>query len=143
MTEKRATMVTSKEIAAEIKSYAIKHGSNIGGWIESAWKFIKKNDFDIYDNEITPYIQIREDTQPKLEKLDAMAGLMAEFIKTSQQNLLSSQNTIPDIEKIVSMAEELGNTKAQLERAKAELKRCSSLWSKANPEVLKELGIKQ
>jgi len=140
MTE-RATMVTSKEVASEIKSYAIKHGSTIGTWIEMAWKFIKKNDFDIYDDEATPYISITEKGQPKFDKIDAMAGLMAEFIKTSQQHLLSSQAATPDIDKIVSMAEELGNTKAQLERAKAELKKCSGRWAKANPEVLKELGL--
>ena len=48
-----STLRVPKNILEEIKIYCRKAGKPVGEWVETAWKFIEKNDFDIYDKETT------------------------------------------------------------------------------------------
>lgn len=48
-----STLRVPKNILEEIKIYCRKAGKPVGEWAETAWKFIEKNDFDIYDKETT------------------------------------------------------------------------------------------
>ena len=44
-----STLRVPKNILEEIKIYCRKAGKPVGEWVETAWKFIEKNDFEIYD----------------------------------------------------------------------------------------------
>ena len=50
-----STLRVPKSILEEIKIYCRKAGKPVGEWVETAWKFIEKNDFDIYDKETTQH----------------------------------------------------------------------------------------
>lgn len=52
---KTSTIRVPKNILEDIKVYCRKAGKPIGEWVETAWNFISKNDFDIYDTESTPF----------------------------------------------------------------------------------------
>ena len=43
-----STLRVPKNILEEIKIYCRKAGKPVGEWVETSWKFIEKNDFDIY-----------------------------------------------------------------------------------------------
>ena len=55
---KTSTIRVPKNILEDIKVYCRKAGKPIGEWVETAWKFISKNDFDIYDKEATPCLSV-------------------------------------------------------------------------------------
>ena len=46
-----STLRVPKSILEEIKIYCRKAGKPVGEWVETAWKFIEKNDFDIYEKQ--------------------------------------------------------------------------------------------
>ena len=46
-----STLRVPKNILEEIKIYCRKAGKPVGEWVETAWKFIEKNDFDIYEGQ--------------------------------------------------------------------------------------------
>lgn len=102
------TIRVPKEVAESIKIYCKKHGRTIGDFVESAWNFIEKNDFDIYDEDITPFLPVKEEQKGK--EVEALCKLMAEFINTTTQQ---KQLSLPTTEQI---------TKATEERVKAEMK---------------------
>ena len=56
-----STLRVPKNILEEIKIYCLKAGKPVGEWAETAWKFIEKNDFDIYDKETTPFLPVSPD----------------------------------------------------------------------------------
>lgn len=58
-----STLRVPKNILEEIKIYCRKAGKPVGEWVETAWKFIEKNDFDIYDKETTPFLPVPPDIE--------------------------------------------------------------------------------
>jgi hypothetical protein len=49
-----STIRVPKNVLEDIKIYCRKAGQPVGEWVEKAWNFLQKNDFDIYDTEATP-----------------------------------------------------------------------------------------
>lgn len=152
------TIRVPKEVAESIKIYCKKHGRNIGDFVESAWNFIERNDFDIYDEEATPCLPVQE--QPQGTEVAALCKLMAEFINTSTQKQLPDNNRekesqiFEDLikryqtkidekeEEVLLLRETLNNRTNKLERAKNELKRLKKgIFNRPDEDVLKELSI--
>ena len=53
-----STIRVPKNVLEEIKIYCRKAGKPVGEWVETAWSFLQKNDFDIYDAEATPFLPV-------------------------------------------------------------------------------------
>ena len=153
------TIRVPKEVAESIKIYCKKHGRTIGDFVESAWNFIEKNDFDIYDNEATPCLPVQEQQGSEVA---ALCKLMAEFISTTQQKQLPQDSNnreketqiFEDLikryqekidekeEEVLLLRETINNRTNKLERAKNELKRLKKgIFNRPDEDVLKELGI--
>jgi seryl-tRNA synthetase len=153
------TIRVPKEVAESIKIYCKKHGRNVGDFVESAWNFIEKNDFDIYDDEATPCLPVQEQQGSEIA---ALCKLMAEFISTTQQKQLPQDDNkreketqiFEDLikryqakidekeEEVLLLRETVNNRTNKLERAKNELKRLKKgIFNRPDEDVLKELGI--
>ena len=153
------TIRVPKEVAESIKIYCKKHGRTIGDFVESAWNFIEKNDFDIYDDEATPCLPVQEQQGGEVA---ALCKLMAEFISTTQQKQLTQDDNkreketqiFEDLikryqakidekeEEVLLLRETINNRTNKLERAKNELKRLKKgIFNRPDEDVLKELGI--
>jgi hypothetical protein len=145
-----STIRVPKEILDSIKIYCKKNGKNVGDWVETAWNFIQKNDFDIYDQETTPFIPVQE--QPRANGVEALCKLMAEFISTSQQQQLQLPdnrediaNREKDIAWLQNRLDESDKERQILQRrlnlALSELRHCKGMFATADERVLKELGL--
>lgn len=75
-----STLRVPKNILEKIKIYCRKAGKPVGEWVETAWKFIEKNDFDIYDKETTPFLPVPPDIEKERNQVEALCMLMSEFI---------------------------------------------------------------
>ena len=80
-----STLRVPKNILEEIKIYCRKAGKPVGEWVETAWKFIEKNDFDIYDKETTPFLPVPPDIEKERNQVEALCMLMSEFITAQKQ----------------------------------------------------------
>ena len=74
-----STIKVPKSVLEDIKIYCKKHGKPVGEWVETAWSFIKKNDFDIYDTEATPFLPVPEEQTKKSNQVEILCKLMSEF----------------------------------------------------------------
>lgn len=160
------TIRVPKEVAESIKIYCKKHGRNVGDFVESAWNFIEKNDFDIYDDEATPFLPVQEQQGGEVA---ALCKLMAEFISTTQQKQLPQDDNKreEELERLTMLIEDnrelmhryqdrlerdelekaslrLKNEELTklLEKAKSELRqRNKGFFNRPDEQVLSELGI--
>lgn len=154
------TIRVSKEVLDSIKIYCRKHNKNMGEFVESAWNFIERNDFDIYDEEATPCLPVQE--QPQGTEVAALCKLMAEFINTSTQKQLPDNNREEEVrrmeelvkwyqgkidekdEELMLIRETIHHRTNKLEKAKAELRRLrKGFFNKPDEQILKELGINE
>ena len=104
-----STIRVPKNVLEDIKIYCRKAGQPVGEWVEKAWVFLQKNDFDIYDTEATPFLPVPAEVEKERNQVDALCKLMSEFIISQKQVQLPA----PDI--IAKAAEE----KAKAEKARA------------------------
>ena len=159
----KTTIKVPKSTLEEIKGYCIKNGKQVGDWVETAWEFISKNDFDIYDKEATPCLSVPEKTEKEHSQVEILCKLMADFITAQKQVVLPSPELIAHAseekakaeakiqeqeKEIQRMREEnirLCNKIEYLEKWKEtagkELIRCKGLFSSANSETIKSLGL--
>lgn len=164
-----STIRVPKEVLDSIKIYCKKNGKNVGDWVETAWNFIQKNDFDIYDQEATPFLPVQE--QPQGKEVAALCKLMVEFINTANQQKQLPESEINNREKEIERLEmliennhelmrgyqdrlerddeekrtlrkEISSLSLLLEKAKNELRqRNKGIFNKPDEQVLRELGI--
>lgn len=113
----KTTIKVPKSTLEEIKGYCIKNGKQVGDWVETAWKFISKNDFDIYDKEATPCLPIPAEVEKERSQVDALCKLMSEFIISQKQVQLPA----PEI--IVKTAEEKAKAESKVQEQAQELQR--------------------
>lgn len=83
-----STLRVPKNILEEIKIYCRKAGKPVGEWVETAWKFIEKNDFDIYDKETTPFLPVPPDIEKERNQVEALC-----IIKPTTESV--TNNDIP------------------------------------------------
>lgn len=81
----RSTLRVPKKALEEIKIYCRKAGKPVGEWVETAWSFIEKNDFDIYDKGIVPFLPVPPDIEKERNQVEALCMLMSEFITAQKQ----------------------------------------------------------
>lgn len=110
-----STLRVPKSILEEIKIYCRKAGKPVGEWVETAWKFIEKNDFDIYDKETTPFLPVPPDIEKERNQVEALCMLMSEFITAQKQIQL------PAPELIAKAAEEKVRAEMKTEEQAKEL----------------------
>jgi hypothetical protein len=89
-----STLRVPKNILEEIKIYCRKAGRPVGEWVETAWKFIEKNDFNIYDKEATPFLPVHPDIEKERNQVEALCMLMSEFITAQKQIQLPAPELI-------------------------------------------------
>ncbi len=88
-----STIRVPKKTLEDIKIYCRKAGQPVGEWVEKAWNFLQKNDFDIYDNEATPCLPSAE-VEKERSQVDALCKLMSEFIISQKQVQLPAPEII-------------------------------------------------
>ena len=128
-----STIRVPKNILEEIKIYCRKAGKPVGEWVETAWKFIEKNDFDIYDKETTPFLPVPPDIEKERNQVEALCMLMSEFI-TAQKHI-----QLPAPELIVQAAE----AKAKAESLAAERAKELQFLQEENNRLRNEIKVLQ
>ena len=139
-----STIRVPKDILDSIKIYCKKNGKNVGDWVESAWKFIEKNEFDIYDEEATPCLPVQQE-QPQGKEAAALYAAMTEFVNAQRQLQLQLPNNREDISWYQNRLDEAEKERKILQNrlnlALSELRHCKGMFAIADERVLKELGI--
>ena len=124
-----STLRVPKSILEEIKIYCRKAGKPVGEWVETAWKFIEKNDFDIYDKETTPFLPVPPDIEKERNQVEALCMLMSEFITAQKQIQL------PAPELIAKAAEEKVRAEMKAEEQAKDLQILQEYKEKAHREL--------
>lgn len=140
-----STIRVPKDILDSIKIYCKKNGRNVGDWVESAWKFIEKNEFDIYDEEATPCLPVIQE-QPQGNEAAALYAAMTEFVNAQKQlQLQIPNNNREDVIWYQNRLDEADKERQILQHrlnlALSELRHCKGMFATADERVLKELGI--
>ena len=112
-----STIRVPKNVLEDIKIYCRKAGQPVGEWVEKAWRFLQKNDFDIYDNEATPCLPIPAEVEKERNQVEALCKLMSEFIISQKQVQLPTQ------EIIAKAVEEKVKAESRTEEQEKELRR--------------------
>ena len=112
-----STIRVPKNVLEDIKIYCRKAGQPVGEWVEKAWRFLQKNDFDIYDNEATPCLPIPAEVEKERNQVEALCKLMREFIISQKQVQLPTQ------EIIAKAVEEKVKAESRTEEQEKELRR--------------------
>ena len=112
-----STIRVPKNVLEDIKIYCRKAGQPVGEWLEKAWRFLQKNDFDIYDNEATPCLPIPAEVEKERNQVEALCKLMSEFIISQKQVQLPTQ------EIIAKAVEEKVKAESRTEEQEKELRR--------------------
>lgn len=115
-----STIRVPKNVLEDIKIYCRKAGQPVGEWVEKAWSFLQKNDFDIYDTEATPSLPVPAEVERERNQVDALCKLMSEFIISQKQVQLSA----PEL--IAHAAEEKTKAEAKSEEQAKEIARLRS-----------------
>ena len=129
-----STIRVPKNVLEDIKIYCRKAGQPIGEWVEMAWRFLQKNDFDIYDTEATPFLPIPAEMEKERSQVDALCKLMSEFIISQKQMQLPA----PDI--IAKAAEEKVRAnflEKELQQLREENKALRERYEKAHKELVR------
>lgn len=148
-----STIRVPKSTLESIKIYCRKAGKPIGEWVETAWKFIDKNDFDIYDNEAAAALPVP--AEKERNQVDALCQMMAQFISAQHEaKELPSSNEVSlyviqerdrEIKELRSILEEVRAREVEKDRlltlAKSELRKCKGVFGTADERALLELGI--
>lgn len=140
-----STIRVPKDILDSIKIYCKKNGRNVGDWVESAWKFIEKNEFDIYDEEATPCLPVIQE-QPQGKEAASLYAAMTEFVNAQKQlQMQLPNNNREDITWYQNRLDESDKERQILQHrlnlALSELRHCKGMFATADERVLKELGI--
>lgn len=110
-----STIRVPKNVLEDIKIYCRRAGQPVGEWVEKAWFFLQKNDFDIYDTEATSFLPVPAEVEKERNQVDALCKLMSEFIISQKQVQLPA----PDI--IAKAAEEKAKAEAKIEEQEREI----------------------
>lgn len=127
-----STIRVPKNVLEDIKIYCRKAGQPVGEWVEQAWRFLQKNDFDIYDTEATPFLPVPAEVERERNQVDALCKLMSEFI------ISQAQLPTPDI--ITKAAEEKVRAdflEKELKHLREENKVLQERYEKAHKELVR------
>ena len=133
-----STIRVPKNVLEDIKIYCRKAGQPIGEWVEKAWFFLQKNDFDIYDTEATPSLPVLAQVEKERNQVDALCKLMSEFIISQRQIQLPAPETIAKAAEEKAQAEfKVQEQAKELERLQEENKVLQERIDKARKELIR------
>lgn len=131
-----STIRVPKNVLEDIKIYCRKAGQPIGEWVEKTWRFLQKNDFDIYDTEATPFLPVPAEVDKERSQVDALCKLMSEFILSQKQVQLPAPEIIAKTAEEKAKAESKVQEQAQeLQRLRDENKALRERYEKAHKEL--------
>lgn len=131
-----STIRVPKKTLEDIKIYCRKAGQPVGEWVEKAWEFLQKNDFDIYDNEATPCLPIPAEVEKERNQVDALCKLMSEFIISQKQVQLPAPEIIAKAAEEKAKAEsKVQEQEQELQRLREENKALRERYEKAHKEL--------
>lgn len=129
-----STIRVPKNVLEDIKIYCRKAGQPVGEWVEKAWNFLQKNDFDIYDTEATPSLPVPAEVERERNQVDALCKLMSEFIISQKQAQLSAPDIIAKATEEKVKADFL---KKELQQLREENKVLQERYEKAHKELVR------
>lgn len=129
-----STIRVPKNVLEDIKIYCRKAGKPVGEWVEKAWRFLKKNDFDIYDNEATPSLPVIAQVEKERNQVDALCKLMSEFIISQRQIQLQAPDIIAKATEEKVKADFL---EKELQQLREENKALRERYEKAHKELVR------
>lgn len=133
-----STIRVPKNVLEDIKIYCRKVGKPVGEWVEKAWFFLQKNDFDIYDTEATPSLPVIVQVEKERNQVDALCKLMSEFIISQRQIQLPAPEIIAKAAEEKAQAEFRAQEQAkELERLREENKVLQERIDKARKELIR------
>lgn len=133
-----STIRVPKNVLEDIKIYCRKAGQPVGEWVEKAWFFLQKNDFDIYDTEATPSLPVIAQVEKERNQVDALCKLMSEFIVSQRQIQLPAPEIIAKAAEEKAQAEFKAQEQAkELERLQEENKVLQERIDKARKELIR------
>lgn len=133
-----STIRVPKNVLEDIKIYCRKAGQPVGEWVEKAWFFLQKNDFDIYDTEATPSLPVIAQVEKERNQVDALCKLMSEFIISQRQIQLPAPEIIAKAAEEKAQAEFKAQEQAkELERIQEENKVLQERIDKARKELIR------
>lgn len=133
-----STIRVPKNVLEHIKIYCRKAGQPVGEWVEKAWRFLQKNDFDIYDTEATPSLPVIAQVEKERNQVDALCKLMSEFIIFQRQTQLPAPEIIAKAAEEKAQAEFKTQEQAkELERLREENKVLQERIDKARKELIR------
>lgn len=133
-----STIRVPKKVLEDIKIYCRKAGKPVGEWVENAWRFLQKNDFDIYDTEATPSLPVLAQVEKERNQVDALCRLMSEFIISQRQIQLPAPEIIAKAAEEKAQAEFKAQEQAkELERLRDENKDLRERYEKARKELIR------
>ena len=133
-----STIRVPKNVLEDIKIYCRKAGQPVGEWVEKAWFFLQKNDFDIYDTEVTPSLPVIAQVEKERNQVDALCKLMSEFIISQRQIQLPAPEIIAKAAEEKAQAEFKAQEQAkELERLREENKVLQERIDKARKELIR------
>jgi hypothetical protein len=133
-----STIRVPKNVLEDIKIYCRKAGKPVGEWVEKAWCFLQKNDFDIYDTETTPFLPVPAEVERERNQVDALCKLMSEFIISQKQIQLPAPEIIAKAAEEKAQAEFKAQEQAkELERLREENKVLQERIDKARKELIR------
>lgn len=124
-----STIRVPKNILEDIKIYCRKAGQPVGEWVEKAWIFLQKNDFNIYDTEATPFLPVPAEVKKERNQVDALCKLMSEFI------ISQKQVQPPTLDIIAKVAEEKAKAESRAEEQEKELQRIQEENNRLRNEI--------
>lgn len=133
-----STIRVPKKVLEDIKIYCRKAGQPVGEWVEKAWFFLQKNDFDIYDTEATPFLPVIAQVEKERNQVDALCKLMSEFIISQRQIQLPAPEIIAKAAEEKAQAEFKAQEQTkELERLQEENKVLQERIDKARKELIR------
>lgn len=133
-----STIRVPKNVLEDIKIYCRKAGQPVGEWVEKAWFFLQKNDFDIYDTEATPFLPVPAEIEKERNQVDALCKLMSEFIISQRQIQLPAPEFILQAATEKAQAESRVQEQAkELERLREENKVLQERIERARKELIR------
>lgn len=133
-----STIRVPKNVLEDIKIYCRKAGQPVGEWVEKTWRFLQKNDFDIYDTEATPFLPVPAEVEKERSQVDALCKLMSEFILSQKQVQLPAPEIIAKAAEDKVRAEfKAQEQEKELQQLREENKALRERYEKAHKELVR------
>ena len=130
-----STIKVPKSVLEDIKIYCKKHGKPVGEWVETAWNFIEKNEFDIYDEESTPALMIPEVQVKQEGQVEGLCMLMKELLSSQREAISTQQKALLPPSDYIELRENKARLEEQVKNLEAEVTQLKEYQEKAHAEL--------